>query len=76
MIEWKFTIDLNLKSKATSSRTYQHDHVQPQLHGLFYLRFAEHKLPVCDFEIPLKSFRSPSVFDLVVATLDLPILMI
>ena len=76
MIERKITIDLNPKSKATSSRTYQHDYMQPQLHGLFYLGFAKHKLPVCDFEIPLKSFRSPSVVDLVVATLDLRVLMI
>ena len=60
----------NPKSKATSSRTYQHDHMQPQLHGLFYLGFAEHKLPVYDFKIPLKSFKSSSVVDLIVATLD------
>ena len=28
---------------------------------------------ICDFEIPLKGFRSLAVVDLVVATLDLPI---
>ena len=27
MIEWKFTIDFLLKSKAISCRTYSHDHV-------------------------------------------------
>ena len=68
MIEGKITINLNHKSKATSSRTYYHDHVQLRLHKLFYLRFSKHKLPVCDFEIPLKGFRSPLVIDLYVAT--------
>ena len=28
--------------------------MQLRLHELFYLEFAEHKLGVCDFEIPLK----------------------
>ena len=42
--------------------------MQFQLHGLFYLGFAKHKLPVYGFEIPLKGFKSPSIVDLYAAT--------
>ena len=58
MIEWKLTIDLNLKSKATSCRTYSHDHVQLRLHELFYLEFAEHKLPCLWLWDPTQSFSN------------------
>ena len=68
MIEWKIAIDSNPKSKTTSSRTYQHDNVQLQIYGLFYLGFAQHKLLIFDCEIPLKGFRLPSIVDLYVAT--------
>ena len=68
MIEWKIAIDSNPKSKTTSSRTYQHDNVQLQIYELFYLGFAQHNLLIFDCEIPLKSFRLPSVVDLYVAT--------
>ena len=42
--------------------------MQLQLHGLFYLGFAKHKLRVYSFKIPLKGFRSPSIVDLYAAT--------
>ena len=42
--------------------------MQLRLHGLFYLRFAKHKLLVYDFEIPLKGFKSPPIVDLYAAT--------
>ena len=58
MIKWKITIDLNFKSKATSCRIYKYDHMQLRLHELFYLEFAEHKLPVYDFEISLKGLAT------------------
>ena len=41
-----------------------------------YLGFAELKQLVCDFEIPLKCFRSSAVVNLVAATLDLPVLIV
>ena len=42
--------------------------MQLWIHGFFYLESAAHKLPVCDFEISLKGFRSLSVIDLYAAT--------
>ena len=67
MIEWKITINLNSKSKSpqvelTNTTTCSSDS------RLFYLGFAKHKFPVCDFEISLKGFRSPSVVDIYAAT--------
>ena len=50
--------------------------MQLRFHRLFYLGFAEHKLLVCNFEILLKGFRSSAIVDLIVATLDLPFLMV
>ena len=68
MIEWKFTIDLDPKSKATSCRTYSHNRMYLRIHRLFYLNLLHKNTPVCDFEIPLKGFRSLSVVNLYVAT--------
>ena len=76
MIEWKITIDLDPKSKATSYRTYWHDHMQLKLHGLFYLEFAKHKLPHFLLWEPTQRIKSLAVVDLLVTTLDLPILMV
>ena len=75
MIEWKITINLNSKSKSpqvelTNTTTCSSDS------RLFYIGFAKHKFPVCDFEISLKGFRSPSVVDLYVATCFLQFLMV
>ena len=39
-----------------------------RLYRLFYLGFAKHKLPICDFEIPLKGFKTLSIVDLYAAT--------
>ena len=64
MIEWKFTIDFSLnlklplvelahKNKCSSKSTYSS--ILNLLHTNTY---------VCDFKIPLKDFRSPSVVNL------------
>ena len=65
-----FTIKFNLKSIATSSNNLL---TQPcanfesidSFSPWFYCNTNTH---ACDFEIPLKRFRSPPVVDLVVAT--------
>ena len=67
MIEWKITINLNSKSKSpqvelTNTTTCSSDS------RLFYIGFAKHKFPICDFEISLKGFRSPSVVDIYAVT--------
>ena len=75
MIEWKITIDLNPKSKIphviTNMTMCSSDSTDYSILDL--LNTNTH---VYDFEIPLKDFKSSTVVDLVVATLDLPILMI
>ena len=68
MIECKFTIDFLPKSKATFCKTYSHDHMQFQFHGLFYLNLLNTNTHVCDFEIPFKGFRPQSVVNLYAAT--------
>ena len=54
VIEWKFTIDFLPKSKATSCRSYSHDHAELWIYGLFYLNLLHTNTHVYDFEIPLK----------------------
>ena len=57
-----------IKSKVTSCSTYSHGHVQLQLHRLFYLNLLHTNTHICDFEIPFKDFRSPSVVNHYAAT--------
>ena len=75
MIEWKITIDLNPKSKIphviTNMTMCSSDSTDYSILDL--LNTNSH---ACDFKIPLIGFRSPSVVDLVVATLDLHVPMV
>ena len=69
-----FTIRFNPKSIATSSSNLlTRPHASFESTNSFsswtYCNTSTHS---CNFEIPLKGFRSPSIFDLVVVTSTLP----
>ena len=63
-------------SKATSCRTYSHDHVQLWMYIFFSLESIEHKHPHLWLWDSTQRFRSSAVVDLVAATLALLVLMV
>ena len=66
-----FTIRFNPKSIATSSSNLlTRSHASSKsMDSLFSWIYCITSTPTCDFEIPLKGFKSPSVVDLIATTM-------
>ena len=73
MMKWKFTINFSLFVKLPLVELTHMTTCNSESTDSSILNLLNTNTHICDFEIPLKGFRSLAVVDLVVATLDLPI---